>query len=271
MENSEQAQAQVQAVVDTVLKVKPKRKITKPRKPRQVLPKKADFAASVVIQNPPSLLLQSVYFLSPHKYLAIGYSVEHDCRPIILINSLSRQLPTSYIELDWNDWFVLSRAKFAIQNWFTIGQPFPGGEPINSNKFSISTFYIPRGGRLIMLENKQSNRENCVVFLDEADFKKCVEADCFFFGIIGQLQSNWQQVGDYLNNYVFRCIISGRSFLPEDEYFQSTNIQSNLDTYRLYQEIPFLCQDRIQSELAALQIPFATNEQSTSTATTTNM
>lgn len=200
--------------------------------------------------NRPTLLLQYLYFLNSNanKYIAIGLSPENDFRPTIVLAS-----SMSHVVFSVPDWIAL----FCNYMYEPINQWFDGDESTENQcliqkNYKISNFKS-EDTRLILIENIPQNRLNNSMFLTQEEYRQCIGMDSYVQPLIKQMQTNSNIIRDYFDLYVGYCFCKKKSQLDDDEFFMPFDNTLNLDTYRVFKEIPLICENKIKADLTLME------------------
>lgn len=198
----------------------------------------------------PALLLQYLYFLnqSTNKYIAIGLIAENDFRPAIILAS-----NLNYVVFSIPDWITL----FSNYMYEPIIKWFEGDDGLENNlliqkNFKVSNFKIP-DKRMVMIENIPQNRLNNTMFLTQVEYNQCLAMNTYIQPLIKQMQQNSNMVRDYFDLYVGYCFCKNKFSLDDDEFFSPFDQTVNLDIYRVFKEIPLICEKKIKSEIEIIK------------------
>lgn len=196
----------------------------------------------------PELLLENVLFLnlSFNKIVTVGYSVNENCRPTILLMHNSH-----FVTLLLTDWLAIFTFNSQIKNWFANDSP---NSSINETWIACKNIKLTKihsnHERLIQIES--TTQLNCVIALNSEEYNKCIELDSYIQYLLKQMQHNYIFVDEYYNMYVYYCILNKKSRLSEEEYFLLSNFSNNIDSYRIFSEIPTYCSRKLSSDLCVL-------------------
>lgn len=190
----------------------------------------------------PILLLANVYFLNRMhtKFILIGYNALRDFKPVIVF-----QQDASFVEFTLSDWQILTSNKNHIENWFLHIDINDTASIVSKNvgikkAMKLNSMYI-------QIQNSQIKKPINTILLNVDEYHKCIEIDLFVQNVIKTFQFNWFDVQDYYNTFVLKCNAKKAIILNEEEYFVAENC--NFDTYRLFKEITYFCNENLNSDV----------------------
>lgn len=190
--------------------------------------------------QPPILLLANIYFLNrAHtKFILIGYNALRDFKPVIVF-----QQDALFVEFTMSDWQILTSNKNHIKSWFSYIDSINETASIVSKNVSIKNV-IKLNSMYIQIQNSQRKKP---ILLNADEYHKCTEIDVFVQNVVKTFQFNWFGVQDYYNTFVLKCNAKKTIILNEEDYFEVENC--NFDTYRLFKEITYFCNDNLYMDV----------------------
>lgn len=227
-----------------------KEKVVKACKKKENVLKKNDLSTCrLTVSDRPPLLLQYLYFLSTNatKHLSLGLAPDQDFRPLIVLTS-----GYSHVVFYIPDWITLfyAQLKDPIDKWFE-GDDSAKDEIITMKNYKITKLVV-NDVRLIEIENTPHTRVNNSVFLNHDEYKQCWTMDSYFQPLIKQMQTNSHLVRDYYELYVGYCYCKKKFHLDDEEFFVPFDGIVNVDTYRVFKEIPIICREKMKSDLSLM-------------------
>lgn len=197
------------------------------------------------IQTRPEMLLENVFFLNSsfNKYVSVGFLVSENCRPmIVLMHDLH------FFTLLLTDWLAIFTFNTQIKNWISTdcNDSVPNDTWVASKNIKL-TKVVTNERRVIQIESTLQN--NCLITLNSAEFEKCIELDSYVQYLLNQMQNNYLFVDEYYNMYVYYCILNKKSRLSDEEYFTLSNFSNNIDSYKIFSEIPICCCRKLSTDL----------------------
>lgn len=195
----------------------------------------------------PELLLQDLFFLNCDcsKSVSIGYDVEDDCRPKIILTHNQ-----FFVVFSFADWLAFFLSGVEIQNWFyqvneTVSTPnIVLSKNLNLRKFNLN------GEPIIQIQNSPLRGTNNELFLNAIEFDKCNFFNTHLQYIFRQKQANWIHIDDYYNLYVYYCLLKNKTYLEDEDYFTFSDTNINSDTYKIFQEIRLVCGRKLAKDLS---------------------
>ncbi len=205
------------------------------------------------IKPVPGLLLSYTYFLNTQHtcYISVGYDVETLKLKIILYKNMI------YQELKLEDWNLLYKNLTTIQNFF-----------VNN----VKEFIINQDG-IIEVDEYANNviayklislkQKNCLMFetkstkiiIDDSEWKKLYMLSHFLNSISIWCNLVWKEIEQYYHIYYDKCNLLNVDELPASEFFIPTPASYNSCNFsRLFNEISFLCRDKIRRDRSTLQL-----------------
>lgn len=186
----------------------------------------------------PVLVLPNIYFLDQYntKFILIGYSATNNFNPIIIF---AHNL--SFVELTLSDWMALTMNDKVADNWFKTIDSVEG-KLIKTKNIKVVK-KIEKNNPTLQIQKLAPSRSNNYINLNMFEYRKLVEIDSFVQTIMKNLNSNWIQVQDYYNLYVFYCNLKNKTVLDDSDFF--TYDDSNFDCLRLFNEISINCRQKL--------------------------
>lgn len=198
-------------------------------------------------QPRPTFLQQTLYFINDQsiKFISIGYSPENDFKPtFILANS------SSYVILSVTDWLSLFMMKQEIEKCFAAEKSDKESVLYAMKNITVSKYpFGYHDSTVLLIENTPKTRLNNQVFINLREYSKLLELEPIFQSLLKQMQPNAAPIDDYYNMYAFYCIQKQKQFLSDDEYFLPIISINNVDSFKLFQEIPVICSEKLKKDI----------------------
>lgn len=198
-------------------------------------------------RSTPMLLLSYTYFLNPNHtcYISIGYDVETFKLKIILYKNMTNQ------EWLYEDWDYMYKNSTVIQNKFLEGIKSDTysnrqgiGKNDDGNKLSYKVLFLRQDRKVITF--KTGAIKITMTSMEWLEFYKILN---FLNSVVKMYNTVWYEVEQYYNLYFDRCNQLQVDELPHSEYFiPIPTTYSYCNFSRLFNEIPVLCQKKIQQD-----------------------
>lgn len=204
-------------------------------------------AARMTASPRPALVLQNIHFLNEcgTKHVSIGYDAGNNFRLSIILATNQ-----SYVHFSVSDWLAFMLNFIELTNY--LKQTVGVDEQIKfhtSNNIKISKENINKRN-FIYIENLPRTRLNNGILLDYKEFERCLLLESFIQKCLKEMQVNPPMIDDYYNWYVYHCHSRQKSILDEADYFAPFGNPTSFDSFRLFQEIPVYCEDKLNADLS---------------------
>lgn len=199
----------------------------------------------------PKLLLQYKYDLigSDSKYISIGYSTEPEFKTTVIIFKNEK----SFIVLHPSSWKVISSfAREHIDKYFAEKDKNGMKKRIIVNSPSIKVSKMQSNDEfLIKIESIDGKYANKSVTLNEVEWKNCLDLSDYFEDVVEYYNKNCSNIEMYYQNYMVNCVLKGKMKLDKNDFFLP-NKPANYNVFRLFYEIPIICENKLKLDLNEL-------------------
>lgn len=204
-------------------------------------------SVGMTVSPRPHLVLQNIHFLneSGTKYISIGYDSDNSFRLSIIISTNQ-----SYVYFTVADWLAFMLNVMEISNYLKQRIVSDDDSKFHTScNIKVSKENINERN-FIYIENMPQTRVNNGILLDFKEFDRCMLLESFIQQSLKQMQVNPSMIEDYYNWYVYHCHTRQKKILDENDYFAPFGNPSTFDSFRLFQEIPIYCEEKLNLDLS---------------------
>lgn len=194
----------------------------------------------------PALLLQYSYYLNQEATKCVNIGIDpctFEPRMIIFSPTLRKGVHLSPIE-----WTYLHTSYQAVRDFLTYKNDCAW---FSSHNINMKSMISPANVRMIKLRNGSSACRKIVLNFIEWE---TLNSWTLYLGVLmAKFIEISPMVIDYYRAYLHQCRVLGKSVLTSDDYFVSEHGGTLFNNYRLFNEIPIICEGKLFEDLSGVQ------------------